>query len=144
MCADDFIDLRCLWHGCRRAPRYRYRILYLGNSSALSAFLNGELNALGCHISYVPATALAHAFVKSYNEYALLLFDAQLAEMTGAELARFARTLRHRAHTPIIILSACDCTAAESVAADVCLIAPEAGERLVETIRRLLAAGGQA
>jgi DNA-binding response OmpR family regulator len=91
----------------------------------------------------VPATSLAHAFVKSYNQYTLFLFDAQLAETTGAELAQFARTLRHRAHTPIIILLARECTAAERVAAGVCLIAPEAGEQLVETIRRLLAAGGQ-
>ena len=115
---------------CPPAPSYRYRILYLGTKRALLVqALNRELKELSCFASYVPAPWLARAFIESDNEYALFLFDEELPETTGAELARFARSLPHRARTPSIV-----------VPADV---KPAGSSHLVETIKRLLATGAR-
>ncbi|MGB7926115.1 MAG: hypothetical protein WCF57_22940 [Pyrinomonadaceae bacterium] len=38
-------------------------------------------------------------------KYSLFLFDEQLPDMTGIELAQFTRSIKHRATTPIVVLS---------------------------------------
>ena len=88
---------------------YRYGILYLGTNLDLLLFLQRELKAMDCFVSYVPLTSLAHAFIKTNSKYHLLMFDAQMPETTGAELVEFARTVPHRARTPCIV-----CACAES------------------------------
>ena len=126
MCDDDFTDLRCVLRGCRHAPRYRYRILFIGEDrAALITYLNRKLEELDCHVSYVPSTELAHAFIKTDAEYHLLMFDEQMPEVSGAELVAFARTVHHRAATPCIVVPT-DAT-------------PENSGHLVEQIKRVLA-----
>lgn len=113
------------------APVYRYRILYLGmNCVRLIVYLNRALHELACTVVYVPAALVAHALIESHNEYALFLFDEQLAETSGAELAAFARTVRHRARTPCLVVPAG--------------AAPDNSNQMVETIKRLLVAGARA
>ena len=130
---------------CPPAPSYRHRILYVGADHALAQTLNTTHRALGCFAVRCPANAdwLARLLLASTIRYALLLFDAELACTTGAELARFACGLAHRAGTPIIILSAGDGAPAERARAGVFVREPAGGKQLVETIRRLLAAGGK-
>jgi DNA-binding response OmpR family regulator len=129
MCADDFIDLRCLLRGCRRAPRYRYKILCATTDHALPKALRAGLKQLDCFVDYCPAGWLARSLIASDIHYALLIID-DLPDETGPALAQFARSLTHRARTPIIIVSA------REKSAD--------GAHLVETVKRLLAAGARA
>jgi DNA-binding response OmpR family regulator len=44
-------------------------------------------------------------FLESNIEYSLLLFDAELSDMTGLDLARFTREQEQRVSTPLIVLS---------------------------------------
>ena len=116
-----------LWR-CPRVPDYRYRILYLGvNRAPLITYLNRALAEISCHVCYAPPAGLAHAFIKSFAEYHLLMFDERMPEATGAELVAFARTVRHRAGTPCIVVPT------EAT--------PENSGHLVEQIKRLLAPG---
>jgi DNA-binding response OmpR family regulator len=41
-------------------------------------------------------------------KYSLFLFDEQLPDMTGAELAQFTHSLWHRQKTPILIVQKSD------------------------------------
>jgi two-component system chemotaxis response regulator CheY len=73
-------------------------------------------------------------------DYELLLLDNDLPGVSGLELARYARSLQPYRYTPIIMLSATDCSAdARRAGADLFLRKPEDVARLVEVVRRLLA-----
>jgi DNA-binding response OmpR family regulator len=48
---------------------------------------------------------VARILIRSIN-YSLLLFEHELPDTTGAELAQFTRALPHREQTPIILISA--------------------------------------
>jgi DNA-binding response OmpR family regulator len=126
MCTDDFIDLRCLMHGCRRAPRYRYKILCATTDHAPANALRAGLKQLDCFVDYCPSGYLARLLIASDIHYALLILD-DLPDETGLALAQFARSVAHRARTPIIIVSPRE--------------KPADGAHLVETVKRLLAAG---
>lgn len=92
-------------------PRYRYRILYVGNDYALEATLRASLADLSCQVVRCPASGglfVARIFIEAKIPYALFLFDEVLAGMTGEELARFTRSLAHRAGTPILIVKESD------------------------------------
>src|SRR2546423_6130597 len=108
MCRDDALDLRCLLRGCRRAPTYQHKILYVGANRALAEYLNHELKEFGCFVDYCSALWLARAFIESDINYALLLVDEQLTEMTGAEFTLSVHSLRHRKHLPSIALKKSD------------------------------------
>ncbi len=56
-----------------------------------------------CLIVRCPGGSTEHALIKSSINYSLLLFDERLPDVTGQELAAYARTLAHRGKTPIII-----------------------------------------
>jgi len=75
------------------------------------------------------------------SRYDLLLLDYDLPGVNGLELVSRARTLVHRARTPIIVLSATPVgLAARDAGADVFLQKPQDVTALVETINRLLCA----
>jgi DNA-binding response OmpR family regulator len=103
MC-DDLTDLRDLLRGCQSAPRYQFRVLYVGQNHALFQFLKAALQERDCGLIYCPASWLARILLESDVYYALWLFD-DLPDATGAELAQFARSLSHRAHTPAVVIS---------------------------------------
>lgn len=70
--------------------------------------------------------------------------DYDLPGVNGLELVQRARQLGHRAHTPIIVLSATPVEAAALKAgADEFLPKPQGVSSLVETINRLLGAREQ-
>jgi CheY-like chemotaxis protein len=73
--------------------------------------------------------------------YDLLLLDNDLPGVTGLELVRYARGLQPYARTPIVMLSAGDHHYdALAAGTDEFLHKPEGVMRLVEVVRRLLAA----
>jgi hypothetical protein len=76
-----------------------HRILYAGEDIYLPARLKDALRGLDCFVVRSPV-GIARMFIRSDIKYSLLLFDETEA---GAELERFARSLEHREHTPIII-----------------------------------------
>lgn len=81
----------------------QHRILYVGNDLALFHSLSDALS--DCQIVRCPSGCLFYILIESKIEYALLLFDEDLPDITGVELAQLARKLKHRATTPILILS---------------------------------------
>jgi hypothetical protein len=81
------------------APDYQHRILYVGRDHALFACLDNALKRLGCFVVRCPDDYQARLFPKSDIKYSLLLFNDNPPD---AESARFARTLKHRQHTPIL------------------------------------------
>ena len=97
---------------------YSHRILYAGHRLALLKFLQGKL--ADCVVLRCPDGSQAKLFIERIN-YSLLLFDEELPDATGQELARFVRTLAHGERTPTIIVKK----------SDNC-------ELLARTIRRLL------
>ncbi len=84
----------------RRLSARPYRILYVGLDLQLLEYLQESLQE--CWIVRAPAACVARLFIDKLN-YAVLLFDEQLMDTTGAQLARFVRSLAHRKHTPVII-----------------------------------------
>jgi glutaredoxin len=96
------------------------RILYSGADYVLSELLKDALKPLDCFVVRSPVYT-ARTLVESDIKYTLLLFDDDPA---GAELERYARTLPHREHTPVIIVKN-----------------SESFDRLLDAIRRQLATG---
>jgi DNA-binding NtrC family response regulator len=82
-----------------------HRILYVGNDLALFAHLEGELR--DCQVVRSPGDSTVRSFIKGIN-YALLLFDEELPDTTGAELAEFSCSLPRRPCTPFIIIKESD------------------------------------
>jgi DNA-binding response OmpR family regulator len=77
------------------------RILYVGRDYALFEHLQ---DALGdCRIIRSPSASTARTLIEGIN-YALLLFDEELLDGTGLELAEFVGSLAHRQGTPFIIV----------------------------------------
>jgi DNA-binding response OmpR family regulator len=91
---------------CRK--RWKHRILYVGRDHALTAFLKVTLDRLDCFVVRCPSGRLSYCLIESDIKYSLLLFDEQLPDMTGQELAQFARSLKHRKQTFILIVEKSD------------------------------------
>jgi DNA-binding response OmpR family regulator len=114
-------------------PMASHRILYVGQDITLLQTLAGALEDR--RVVRCPGGSLEYALIESEICYSLLLLDEELPGPTGLELAQFARGVRHREGTPIIILSAgktrCDIEG-------VFLKKPDNLKLLVTTIRNLL------
>ena len=87
------------------SPRYRYRVLYVGDSFALLMALRVCLADLSCFVVRCPANGVpeARTFINDIP-YTLFLFDEVLGRTTGEELERFALSLDRRAGTPAFIV----------------------------------------
>jgi hypothetical protein len=77
-----------------------HRILYAGDDTGLPARLRDALHGLDCYVVRSPVE-IARTLIRSEIEYSLLLFDET---DEGAELESCARSLSHRARTPVIIV----------------------------------------
>lgn len=111
-----------------------HRILYVGRDHTLLQSLQDALK--DCRIVRSPSGRDARFLIESEINYSLLLFDEELSDTTGLELAHLARGARHRERTPIIILSASE---ARCVGAGVFLEKPDDLKLLVSAIKQLLA-----
>jgi hypothetical protein len=110
MCDDDLTDLRCLWRGGRRRPvsSYRYKILYVSPTHTPLSALRAELTEIDCYLDYCPAGWLARSLLQSAEVSLALLLLADVSDASAAELAAYARTLKHRAQTPSLIFNPAD------------------------------------
>ena len=95
---------------------WKYRLFYVGRNLALTAFLKDELKHLDCYVVRCPRGTEARIFIESEHsliggsaiKYSLFLFDEQLPDMTGKELAEFTRAVKHRKKTPVLIIEKSD------------------------------------
>jgi DNA-binding response OmpR family regulator len=87
----------------------RYRLLYVGHELNLLKSLQDALKAEGWFVVRCPGGSLARVLLESEIHYDLLIFDDELPSTSGLELVGLARSLEHRALTPIILLSFGDC-----------------------------------
>ena len=73
------------------------------------------------------------------DHYDVLVVDNDLPRLSGLELVRRARKLRHRWRTPIVMLSGSDCEKeAWRAGANAFLRKPDAVDQISSTITRLL------
>ncbi len=83
--------------------------------------------------------AVAVRRLASDARYDLLLFDNHLPNVNGLELVKYARGLAHHRQTPIVMLSASECSRdAQLAGANVFLRKPQDIAKIVPTIRQLL------
>jgi CheY-like chemotaxis protein len=114
-------------------------ILYVEDNPLVAATLKEMLETAGYRVAHLTDGLAALHEIESRTHYDLLLLDNELPRLDGWQLIKHARTLPHRQHTPIILMSARDrTTLAQQVGADAFLQKPEGLPRIVETIMGLL------
>lgn len=115
-------------------------ILYVDDNRILLLTVKDTLELEGWHIDTCADGLDALAKIESRTRFDLLLLDNDLPGVGGLELTRRARDLKHRQHTPIIVISADEIEAeARRAGADEFLRKPNDIHSIVETISRLLA-----
>ena len=113
-------------------------ILYAEDNRLLRLTITEMLEEEGWAVDACPDGNAALNRLAGGSRYDLLLLDADLPGATGIELTRYARSLLIYRRTPIIILSATDCSAqARKAGADLFLCKPEGVMALVDAVRRL-------
>ncbi len=114
-------------------------ILYVEDNKMLINAVKDTLELEGWSVEICEDGTAALSVIESNSHYDLLLFDNDLPGVSGLELVRRARQLRHRKHTPIIMFSASDCeTESRRAGADAFLRKPEDILVITEVIARLL------
>ena len=115
-------------------------ILYVEDSQFVSDAVRETLEAEGFRVRTCADGFTAWLLIKSEARYDLLLLDNELPNMSGLELTRRARGLEHRRETPIVMISASECSReARQAGANEFLRKPQDVGKIVETIARLLA-----
>ena len=93
-------------HNCLKianSDRARFRLLYVGGDVQFLRALRGVLTELDYHIVSCTHVVSAMDFLKGNPKYNLLIFEL---ELRGLELTKLARSLAHREHLPIVMLTA--------------------------------------
>src|SRR2546423_13946912 len=94
-------------------------ILYVEDNQPVADVGRDLLEAEGWRVTLLDDGLIALREIESQTHYDLLLLDNELPHLEGWQLIQHARTLAHRQHTPIILMSARDCTTlARQVGAD--------------------------
>jgi CheY-like chemotaxis protein len=116
----------------------RLTILYAEDSKLVADAVSGLLELKGYTVEVCLNGDAAMNKMAGGFPYDLLLFDNELPGASGIELTRYARRLPSYQRTPIIMLSATDCSAdARRAGADLFLRKPEDIAGLVDAVRRL-------
>ncbi len=114
-------------------------ILYVEDNKMLINAVKDTLELEGWSVEICEDGTAALSVIESNSHYDLLLFDNDLPGVSGLELVRRARQLRHRKRTPIIMFSASDCeTESRRAGADAFLRKPGDILIITEVIARLL------
>lgn len=114
-------------------------ILYAEDFTPVKLIVKETLELEGWRVEDCDDGLTALNRIESQAQYDLLLLDDDLPGLSGVELATHARALRHRSHTPIIMLSATERRSDARVAGvDIFLKKPEGMKSLVETIKQVL------
>jgi DNA-binding response OmpR family regulator len=99
-------------------PMSSHSILYVGHNLALLAHLRGELGDY--RVIRCPVGSQARTLIAAIN-YSLLLFDEELPDATGSELAEFSCSLARSPCTPFIIVkNPCDFESLARAVMEVC------------------------
>ena len=117
-------------------------ILFAEGEKAVAEAVKGSMESLGWQVEVCGSGAEAWRRLRGQERYDLLIFDHELARVSGVELVRRARQLPHRRRTPVIVLSASDAEKeAWRAGADAVLKKPEDVAWLSATAGRLLPGG---
>src|SRR5205085_7373700 len=110
-------------------------VLHVEDNPLVATTIMEVLEGEGWQVTLITDGLAALREIESRTHYDLFLLDNELPRLDGWQLIKHARTLPHRQHTPIILMSARDCTTlAQQVGADAFLPKPEGINRLVQTI----------
>lgn len=93
-------------HNCLKivdSEQARCRLLYVGGDLDLLRALRKVLTEPEYHIVSCPHVGSAIDFLNGNPRYDLLIFEL---ELRGLELAKLARSLSHREHLPIVMVTA--------------------------------------
>jgi two-component system chemotaxis response regulator CheY len=114
-------------------------ILYVEDDRLVSQAVRQMLESEGWRVEACANGNSAMNRLAGGAAYDLLIFDNDLPGTSGLELTRYARNLPTYRGTPIIMVSASDCSAqARGAGVDLFLRKPDEIDRLVDTIKRLL------
>jgi CheY-like chemotaxis protein len=113
-------------------------ILYVEDNPLVAAAIRDVLEFEGWRVTWFADGIAALREIQSATPYDLLLLDHELPGIDGVQLIRHARTLTHREHTPMILMSAAELGgAAKRAGANLFLQKPEGVPLLVSTIVQL-------
>ena len=119
-------------------------ILYVENNLWLMQAVRDVLDLAGWNVQHMRSATTARTLLHGKQPYDLLLVDNELQLLPGIELVRYARELTHRKGLQILLFSIEDYEEeARRAGADAFLRKPHDLHLLLDTIRRLLAAGGK-
>lgn len=114
-------------------------ILYAEDHRVVAHTVKQTLEEQGWRVVLCYDGAVAVSRLASQAKYDLLLFDNHLPNVSGLDLVRYARQFTHRTQTPIVMLSADDCSREARLAgANEFLQKPRDIGKIVETVARLL------
>jgi DNA-binding response OmpR family regulator len=113
-------------------------ILYAEDDTWLMLSVTEMLEDEGWRVEVCAEASTALEKIEGGNSYDLLLLDNYLPGGSGLELVRRARSLAHRQHTPVIIISASEVGREALLAgADLFLKKPDNISAIVEQITKL-------
>ncbi|SRR6266567_850070 len=93
-------------HDCLKivdSEQARFRLLYVGGDLKFLRALRQVLTKPQYHIVSCPHVGSAMDFLKGNPRYDLVIFEL---ELRGLELTKLARSLSHREHVPIVMVTA--------------------------------------
>jgi two-component system, chemotaxis family, chemotaxis protein CheY len=115
------------------------RILYVEDDETIAANTKEMLEQQGWHVDSCADADTGLARILSDARYHFVLVDYRLPDLNGLELVKSARTLPHRAHTPIAVISATPVEAeAKDAGANVFLRKPQDIGSIANTIKRFI------
>jgi DNA-binding response OmpR family regulator len=115
------------------------RILYAEDYDLVLFTVKHLLELEGWLVDICRDGAVALKKLESTEPHDVIVLDAELPGIDGLSLLRHARTLRHRAATPVIMFSANDCEdEALAAGATAYLKKPSGIRELVSTIENVL------
>lgn len=119
-------------------------ILYVENNLMLMQLVRDALDLAGWNVQHLRNTTFARTLLRGEQHYDLLLVDNELQHMAGIELVKCAREFPHRKGLQILLFSIEDYEEeAKRAGANAFLRKPHDLHLLVDTVRRLLAAGSK-
>jgi DNA-binding response OmpR family regulator len=141
---------------CRNRPRIwdvslrQPIILYVERNSTLRLLMSDMFDLAGWHAHRAFDVSSAESMLRGTQRFSLLMTADELPPLdlfpgrSGLELVTFTRSLAHRKELPILFFSIEDCAErARAAGANAFLRKPHDLFRMVDTIRALLAAGGE-
>lgn len=116
------------------------RILHVEDDATIAAATKEMLEEHGWQVDTCADANAGLARISSDARYDFLLVDYRLPDFDGLELVKRARSLAHRARTPIAVISATPVEAdAKDAGANVFLRKPQDIGSIANTIKRFIA-----